>query len=220
MTRVVAIRVLIVVAAIAFLEAATRTGVVNRALIVPPSVMAAELWTIVQDGAFWAQVGISARSIALAFVLSLVVGCLVALVLHAMPRVRASLEPLIASYYALPFFVLYPLLIGLAIDDLLADSLQGMFHLGLLAIASVLVGSARRLYDTRIYAGIYERVAVELVEREALAGASVSRTTARADLLTLVSAQVIWMCTTEDIVAMVGNVSPKIRELYFNLQAL
>ena len=80
--------------------------------------------------------------------------------------------------------VLYPLLIGLAIDDLLADSLEGLLHLGLLGIASVLVGSARRLYDTRIYAGIYERVAVELVEQEAQAGASVSRTTARADLLT------------------------------------
>lgn len=79
--------------------------------------------------------------------------------------------------------VLYPLLIGLAIDDLLADSLEGLKLLGLLGLASVFVGSARRFYDTRIYAGIYEVVAVELVERETAQGASVSRTTARTDLL-------------------------------------
>ncbi len=79
--------------------------------------------------------------------------------------------------------VLYPLLIGLAIDDLLADSLEGLQLLGLLGLASVFVGSARRFYDTRIYAGIYEVVAVELVERETEQAASVSRTTARTDLL-------------------------------------
>lgn len=79
--------------------------------------------------------------------------------------------------------VLYPLMIGLAIDDLLAESFHGLKLLGLLGLASVCVGSARRFYDTRIYAGIYRAVAVELVQRETELDASVSRTTARTDLL-------------------------------------
>ncbi len=80
--------------------------------------------------------------------------------------------------------VLYPLFIGLAIDDLQNESFDGLIHLGILGLASLVIGSARRFYDTRIYAGIYRKVAVELVEREQQAGAGVSRTSARTNLLT------------------------------------
>ena len=80
--------------------------------------------------------------------------------------------------------VLYPLLIGFAINDLLAERYDGLVHLGMLGVSSVLIGSARRYYDTRIYSGIYRQVAVELVEREQAAGTSVSRTSAHTNLLT------------------------------------
>ncbi len=80
--------------------------------------------------------------------------------------------------------VLYPLLIGIAIDDLMQAQYQGLIHLGLLGLASIVIGSARRFYDTRIYAGIYQTVAVELVSREQAANATVSRTSARTNLLT------------------------------------
>lgn len=79
--------------------------------------------------------------------------------------------------------VLYPLLIGLAIDDLLDERFDGLLWLGLVGLASVFVGSARRFYDTRVYTGIYREVAVELVEREQAAGTSVSRIAARTGLL-------------------------------------
>jgi ABC-type multidrug transport system fused ATPase/permease subunit len=79
--------------------------------------------------------------------------------------------------------VLYPLFIGLAINDLLAQRYEGLLHLGLLGVASLLIGSGRRFYDTRIYAGIYRQVAVELVERKQAAGASISQMTAHTNLL-------------------------------------
>ncbi len=113
MSHVVRIRVLIVLSVIVLLEAVCRLGLVNAKLLVPPTVMVGELWNIVQDSWFWAQVGISAKSIVIAFVLAMVLGCTSAIVLHSLPRLRSALEPLIASYYALPFFVLYPLLIVL-----------------------------------------------------------------------------------------------------------
>ena len=36
-----------------------------------------------------------------------------ALLIHAFPRLRRALDPLLASYYAVPFFVFYPLFIVL-----------------------------------------------------------------------------------------------------------
>jgi ABC-type multidrug transport system fused ATPase/permease subunit len=80
--------------------------------------------------------------------------------------------------------VLYPLLIGFAINDLLAGRYEGLIRLGMLGVTSVLIGSSRRYYDTRIYSGIYQMMAVELVEREQAAGSSVSRTSAHTNMLT------------------------------------
>lgn len=80
--------------------------------------------------------------------------------------------------------LLLPLLIGRAIDDLLGGEHTGLYHLALAGLALLAIGAARRAYDTRAYAGIYRAVAPELVARERERGASTSRVSARADLLT------------------------------------
>lgn len=98
-------------------------------------------------------------------------------------RGRISLTLILVVIEAL-LGVLYPLLIGLAIDDLIAGSYRGIYWLIALGISSALLGSARRYYDTRVYAGIYEEVAVEVLEAENVKGASVSVASARAGLLT------------------------------------
>jgi NitT/TauT family transport system permease protein len=107
------VRIAIILGLVLALELVCRMGWVRPGLIVAPSVMAQELWALMQTPKFWGDVGTSTRSIVVAFVLSMVVGCTVAIVLNHLPRLRESLEPLIASYYALPFFVLYPLLVVL-----------------------------------------------------------------------------------------------------------
>lgn len=80
--------------------------------------------------------------------------------------------------------ILYPLFIGYAINDLLEQSYSGLINLGLLGLASLVIGSARRLYDTRIYAGIYQQVAPELVMKEHEKDSPVSTISARTSLLT------------------------------------
>ena len=80
--------------------------------------------------------------------------------------------------------IFYPLLIGLAINDLLAGSYNGVMYLGGLGLVTLLVGSARRFYDTRIYAGIYCEITPEMVEKEQKRDSSVSKISARAGLLT------------------------------------
>ena len=51
--------------------------------------------------------------------------------------------------------ILFPLFIGFAINGLLEKDYLGVTALAVLGILSLLVGSGRRFYDTRAYAGIY-----------------------------------------------------------------
>jgi len=52
-------------------------------------------------------------NVAIAFALSVVVGFAVGVVIHALPRLRRVCDPLLASYYSVPVFVFYPLLVSL-----------------------------------------------------------------------------------------------------------
>ena len=79
--------------------------------------------------------------------------------------------------------LLFPLLIGIAVDDLIDDRLGGVVALSALGAATLLVGSLRRLYDTRTYSRIYEQVAGETIAREREAGSQLSSMSARANLL-------------------------------------
>jgi len=80
--------------------------------------------------------------------------------------------------------LLFPLFMGFAVNGLLASSYDGLISLAILGVVSLLFGAGRRLYDTRIYAGIYTTVVPELVDKEQKKDSSVSRITARANLFT------------------------------------
>ena len=80
--------------------------------------------------------------------------------------------------------ILFPLLIGIAIDGLLEDSIDGVLYLSIAGVAALIVGRARRFYDTRIYSGIYCRITPEMIKNEPNKDASVSRISARTGLLT------------------------------------
>jgi ABC-type nitrate/sulfonate/bicarbonate transport system permease component len=90
MTRASAIRLWSIVAIVAALELVCRMHWVRTGLIVAPSVMVQELISLMGTKAFWSSVWTSTRSFSIAFVLSIIVGCLVGLVLHAFPRARAT----------------------------------------------------------------------------------------------------------------------------------
>ena len=80
--------------------------------------------------------------------------------------------------------ILFPLLIGIAVDGLLEDSFEGLLYLFIAGAAALILGSARRFYDTRIYSRIYSKITPEMIENEIKKGASVSRISARTSLLT------------------------------------
>lgn len=80
--------------------------------------------------------------------------------------------------------VFYPLLIGIAINDLLKKSYQGLYWLTALGGASLIIGTARRFYDTRVYANIYRKTITKMVDSEHKKLRTVSTISARSSLMT------------------------------------
>lgn len=80
--------------------------------------------------------------------------------------------------------ILYPLFIGLAINDLIEGSYSGILKLAALGFLSLVIGSIRRFYDTRAYAKISCHIFPEMIAAEKAKGNSVSKLAARSGLLT------------------------------------
>jgi NitT/TauT family transport system permease protein len=105
-------RVLIVAGLILVLEVLCRTGVIDPFTMIPPSQMAVALLNMIGSSDwFWPDARYTFQNIGVAIVLSTVLGFLIGLVIHALPRLRRVLNPVLLSYYSVPTFVFYPLLI-------------------------------------------------------------------------------------------------------------
>src|SRR6266849_10788201 len=113
MTRVGRIRLIVVMAAVGALEVACRTGLVDRRSVVPPSEMVTSLVGILASGDINSDIVRTLGVIALAVALSVVFGFALGLLIHALPRMRAALDPLFATYYAVPIFIFYPVLVAI-----------------------------------------------------------------------------------------------------------
>jgi NitT/TauT family transport system permease protein len=111
--RLAGLRTAIIVAAVAVLELLCRTGAISRQVIISPSDMAVALWNILRSGKFTNDILQSFGCVLAALVLSAVLGFAAGVALHALPRLRRALDPLFATYYAVPFFVFYPVLIAI-----------------------------------------------------------------------------------------------------------
>ena len=110
---IVATRIAVIVAAILALELLCRAKIISPLTLIPPSEMASALWELITSGKIRDDIVQTFTTVAFAFVLSVAAGFTLGVVIHALPRVRRALDPLLASYYSIPFFVFYPLLIAL-----------------------------------------------------------------------------------------------------------
>ena len=61
--------------------------------------------------------------------------------------------------------VAVPFVMGLAINDLIEGHMRGVWLFVALEVSALLVGTLRRLYDTRVYAGIYTDIADRTAQR-------------------------------------------------------
>src|SRR6516165_11004235 len=113
MTRVGRIRLAFIIAAIGALEVACRGGLIDRRIVIAPSQMAASLASILVSGDINSDIARTLGMIAAAVALSVVFGFALGLLVHALPRVRDVLDPLLATYYAVPIFIFYPVLVAI-----------------------------------------------------------------------------------------------------------
>lgn len=112
MTRARWLQIIIVFGAVAVLEALCRFNVVNRFTIIAPSEMLVALGRLAARASwFWPDVAYTLVNLLAAVMISVVGGFFLGLLVHALPRLRRVLDPLFTSYYAVPTFVLYPLVI-------------------------------------------------------------------------------------------------------------
>jgi len=110
-TGVGAVRTALIVAAFAALELLCRLEIINRVTMIPPSEMATSLAAILASGRFNNDIVFTLYNIVAAAILATVLGFFIGAGLHAVPRLRRPLVPLLSAYYAIPTFVFYPLLI-------------------------------------------------------------------------------------------------------------
>ena len=102
MSKAGLVRTILVVAAFAALEALCRTGIINRVTMIPPTEMVTSLWTILARGKFNADILFTLTNVIAAAALAIVAGFLIGAGLHALPRLRRPLEPLMSAWYAIP----------------------------------------------------------------------------------------------------------------------
>ncbi|WP_278652641.1 ABC transporter permease [Pandoraea pnomenusa] len=107
------IRMGIVAGLILLVEWLCRSGTIPGTVLIAPSVMARHAIDLLREGRFAGDIATSFASIAVASLCAVVLGFVAGLAIHAMPGVRRALEPLIASYYAVPTFAFYPVFIVL-----------------------------------------------------------------------------------------------------------
>ncbi|MEP3051816.1 MAG: ABC transporter six-transmembrane domain-containing protein [Erythrobacter sp.] len=79
--------------------------------------------------------------------------------------------------------LLYPLLIGLAINGLLAGEVWSLAPLAGVWLVHILIAAARQLYDTRLFSTIYANISADLAQRDGAEEDGLSRVAAHVDMV-------------------------------------
>ena len=110
---VLAVRVAVLGGAVLLLEGLCRGGVIDPLTVLPPSEMASSMIEELRSGEMTASIVQTFSTIAASFVGAVVLGTLLGALFHAVPRLRRAVDPVLASYYSVPTFIFYPLMVAL-----------------------------------------------------------------------------------------------------------
>jgi NitT/TauT family transport system permease protein len=106
-------RVAVLTGAVALLEVLCRAGAIDPLTVLPPSEMAASMWEELSSGQMTPSIVQTFSTIGAAFCIAVALGTLLGALLHGSPRARRAVDPVLASYYSVPTFIFYPLLVAL-----------------------------------------------------------------------------------------------------------
>ncbi|MFZ9505612.1 MAG: ABC transporter permease [Burkholderiaceae bacterium] len=144
MSRLSRYRLLAIIVAVAIVEAMCRIGWIDRFTMQPPLQIAIDLWKLLVSGKHLDAIGKTMGNAAIGFVLAVSAGVVVAVAVHRRRLLRETLEPLFATYYAIPVLAFYPLLIILfGVGD--APKITIAFMLGVIAVIVNLLNGLDRV---------------------------------------------------------------------------
>jgi NitT/TauT family transport system permease protein len=109
--RIALYRLLAVLLPLALLEILCRDHIITPLTLPAPSRILLGLWAVIEKGSFNAAILKTLTNVGLAFVLAVVVGIAAGAAIHRAHLLRTLLEPLFATYYAIPIYAFYPLFI-------------------------------------------------------------------------------------------------------------
>jgi NitT/TauT family transport system permease protein len=101
----------VVIGFVALLEALCLFGVIDHITMPPPHIIVRDFVVLLAHGHYFPEIAMSMGNVMLAFALAFVVGIVTGTILHAHRTARDILDPLFATYYAIPVFAFYPLFI-------------------------------------------------------------------------------------------------------------
>jgi len=104
-------RIFLILGAILLLELLCRLGIIPNFTVIPPSAMAQSLWNILASGKFTPDIAATLTNVGIAIVAAMIAGVALGTLLQSWPAARRVLDPLFATYYAVPMYAFYPLLI-------------------------------------------------------------------------------------------------------------
>jgi NitT/TauT family transport system permease protein len=125
----------VVAAFIGLLEGLCLAGLIDKVTMPPPHIILRDLTRMLLAGRYFGEIGKSLANVLVAFTSAYLLGVVIGTALHGNKRVREILDPLFATYYAIPVFAFYPLFI---VMFGLGDGPQVLIGL-LLAIVAVIV---------------------------------------------------------------------------------
>jgi NitT/TauT family transport system permease protein len=111
MSRVALLRIAVVVAFVGLLELLCRTGVIDNFTMPPPTRIFRDLGAVLASGKLIPAILKTLGNAATAFVMAVSAGIIAAVAIHNLRPLREALDPLFATYYAIPVLAFYPLLI-------------------------------------------------------------------------------------------------------------
>jgi NitT/TauT family transport system permease protein len=109
--KVVILRTSVLLGATLLLEAVCRLHIIPSSTLVPPSEMVLALVRLLGTAAVWEAMLRTFRNVLISCAAAIISGITLGFILHAIPRARNVLEPVFSSYYAVPIFAFYPLLV-------------------------------------------------------------------------------------------------------------
>jgi len=92
----------------AALEALVGAGVINELVLSRPSLTAVRLWHDLGSAELWLSFWTTVQEVAVALLLSLVIGAAIGYALYRFLTFRRAVEPLMVAFYSAPAILLYP----------------------------------------------------------------------------------------------------------------